>query len=211
MAVRTEGRDIPSMMTVCYIFDGDKVLLKKAARGISEGRWVGLGGKMQEGESFYDALAREIREEAGIEPVYPKYVGRKVCHEKDAEYEVNYFLATEFDGKVNCGSDEGEVKWFCKAEIPYRMMWPEERIILPLVEGSVGFLGDMMYSPRLNGHIVTKSQSYFFCDETSEPLTIRSDGSGGVLVSGPEGHNLGFIDQRTGQAVPIFKYARQVE
>ena len=43
-----------------------EVLLGRKKRGLGTGRYVGLGGKLEAGESALDAIVREIAEEAGV-------------------------------------------------------------------------------------------------------------------------------------------------
>ena len=76
---------------------GARVLLGRRTR--SQGRrypgaWDGIGGKPDEGESLLEALARESREEAGIEPLDLTALG---CFH-DGERADAWFLATDWKG-----------------------------------------------------------------------------------------------------------------
>jgi 8-oxo-dGTP diphosphatase len=54
---------------LCFVFAGDEVLLLKGApdKKIWPGKYNGLGGHVERGESVHAAARREIREEAGLE------------------------------------------------------------------------------------------------------------------------------------------------
>ncbi|HEY6710276.1 MAG TPA: 2'-5' RNA ligase family protein [Actinomycetota bacterium] len=77
--------------------DPPRVLLGLRTRGQGRrypGAWDGIGGKPDEGESLLEALAREGREEAGIEPLDLTALG---CFD-DGERADAWFLATTWKG-----------------------------------------------------------------------------------------------------------------
>ncbi len=56
--------------TLCYIeHDGCYLMLlrNKKARDPNEGKWIGIGGKFEAGETPDECMLREVREETGIE------------------------------------------------------------------------------------------------------------------------------------------------
>jgi 8-oxo-dGTP pyrophosphatase MutT (NUDIX family)/2'-5' RNA ligase len=76
---------------------GARVLLGRRTRSKGRrypGAWDGIGGKPDEGESLLEALARESREEAGIEPLDLTALG---CFH-DGERADAWFLATDWKG-----------------------------------------------------------------------------------------------------------------
>jgi 8-oxo-dGTP pyrophosphatase MutT (NUDIX family)/2'-5' RNA ligase len=77
--------------------DPTRVLLGRRTRAQGRrypGAWDGVGGKPDEGESLLEALAREAREEAGIEPLDLTALG---CFH-DGERADAWFLATAWKG-----------------------------------------------------------------------------------------------------------------
>lgn len=53
--------------TICFLFLGDQVLLIRRATPPYVGRWNGLGGKVQAGETPHQSVVREVFEESGYE------------------------------------------------------------------------------------------------------------------------------------------------
>ena len=55
--------------TLCYIKQNDKYLMlhrTKKSDDLNEGKWIGIGGHMEDGESPEECVVREVREETGL-------------------------------------------------------------------------------------------------------------------------------------------------
>ncbi len=106
MGYRTENVELT---VLCLIQDGSRILLQNRIKE----DWKGYtlpGGHVEAGESFVDAVKREMKEETGLNIINPKLVGIKQFPITDGRYIVLLFKATEFDGTV-VSSDEGEMEW----------------------------------------------------------------------------------------------------
>lgn len=82
-----------------FLFDGSRVLLGRRTRRAGHrypGAWDAVGGKTEKGESLLEALVREAREEAGVEPLGASPLG---CFH-DGERADAFYLATEWSGEV---------------------------------------------------------------------------------------------------------------
>ncbi len=125
------------LTVLCLIQDGDRVLLQNRVKN----DWKGYtlpGGHVEPGESFVDAVVREMREETGLTVVEPKLVGIKQFPTEGGRYLVLLFKAEHFTGEV-MSSEEGEMTW-----IPYSML-PETDTVSDLPE-----LLKVMNDPGLN-------------------------------------------------------------
>ena len=68
------------------------------------------GGHVEAGESFVDAVVREMKEETGLDILDPRLVGIKQFPIENGRYIVLLFKATKFRGDV-VSSEEGEMEW----------------------------------------------------------------------------------------------------
>ncbi len=127
--------------TLCYIEkDGAYLLLHRTKKreDVNEGKWIGIGGKVEDGESIEDCLLREVREETGYTLTEYRYVG-KIYFEADAwpPEIMHLYHATAFQGDPLPDCDEGTLAWIEKREARSLPMWEGDRIFLDLLEKGV--------------------------------------------------------------------------
>ncbi len=103
---RTENIELT---VLCLIQDGTKILLQNRVKKDWQGYTL-PGGHVETGESFVDAVIREIKEETGLNIINPKLAGVKQFPIDGGRYLVLLFKATEFSGEV-ISSDEGKMEW----------------------------------------------------------------------------------------------------
>lgn len=103
---RTENVELT---VLCLITDGDRMLLHNRIKNDWQGYTL-PGGHVEPGESFVDAVIREMKEETGLDIMNPRLVGVKQFPIKDGRYVVLLFKAIEFSGTV-ISSDEGQMEW----------------------------------------------------------------------------------------------------
>lgn len=129
-------------LTLCFIVQGDKILLGMKKRGFGEGRWNGFGGKVAPGETIREAALREIREEVGVTPQdLEEYGVINFEFENDPKVlEVHIFKVTAFTG-TPAESEEMRPQWFDLDKIPYEEMWSDDIYWIPLLLAGKKFKG----------------------------------------------------------------------
>ena len=94
---------------MCMISDKSKVVVIDRKKK----DWPGItfpGGHVELGESFTDAVIREIKEETGLTIYSPQLCGIKDWVENQCRYVVYLYKTTHFEGELK-SSAEGEVWW----------------------------------------------------------------------------------------------------
>lgn len=103
---RTENVELT---VLCLITDGGRMLLQNRVKNDWQGYTL-PGGHVEPGESFVNAVIREMKEETGLDIKNPRLVGVKQFPIKDGRYVVILFRTNEYSGTV-MSSDEGQMEW----------------------------------------------------------------------------------------------------
>jgi len=140
---------------LCFIVEGDQVLLILKKRGLGGGKINAPGGKIEPGETAWEAAIRESQEEVGLTPHDPEARG-VVCFQFTDGYSLH---CTVFTARGCSGTpvetDEARPFWNAIDTIPYHEMWEDDHIWLPLLMrgetfyGRFHFEGEKMLSHEL--------------------------------------------------------------
>jgi 8-oxo-dGTP diphosphatase len=151
------------LATLCYIKDvkNQKILMLhrvKKANDIHKGKWNGLGGKLEKGESPEDCVIREVKEESGLTIENPEWKGVITFPEFDGtnDWIVFVFTAEEFKGKL-INSDEGKLEWIPSDELLNLNLWEGDKIFMEWLYREKFFSAKFNY---LNGEF--KDYSVYF-------------------------------------------------
>ena len=153
--------------TLCYVErtgeNGEpEVLLLhrvKKKNDLNHDKWIGIGGKFEEGESPEDCLLRETMEETGLTLKRWRYRGI-VTFISDQWAETEYmhlFTADAFEGSLK-ECDEGNLEWVAKSRMRSFPTWEGDRIFLDLLDQEAPFFslkfryeGDRLTEAALDG------------------------------------------------------------
>ena len=121
------------MTTLCYIEQEGKYLMLhrvKKQHDINAGKWIGVGGHVENGETPEECLLREVKEETGLVLTAYRLRGLVTFLSDACEPELMcVFTADAFDGEmIEC--DEGELAWVEKSEVLALPTWEGDRVFL---------------------------------------------------------------------------------
>ena len=122
--------------TLCLLRRNEEILLAMKKRGFGEGKYNGVGGKIEGTETPEAAMLRETKEEIGVTPIQYEKVGVVSFDEFYKDEKVNLifhlYMVTEWEG-TPVESEEMQPKWFSIDSIPYNQMLPDDKYWLPLI------------------------------------------------------------------------------
>lgn len=137
------------LTTLCYIEQEGKLLMlyrNKKANDVNEGKWIGVGGKFEPGETAQQCLLREVYEETGLTLTAYRFNGIIRFASEGWETEDMYlYTGLSFTGELK-DCDEGILKWIPKEEIMGLRLWEGDRIFLKeLLAGKTGIHMQLKY------------------------------------------------------------------
>ncbi len=131
------------MTTVCYIERDGKYLMMhrvKKEQDINKGKWIGIGGHFEAGESPEECILREVKEETGLTLISWRFRGLVTFTADDSPTEyMCLFTADAFEGVLAEDCREGELQWIPKEEVPHLKLWEGDRIFLKLLTEEAPF------------------------------------------------------------------------
>ena len=124
--------------TLCYIEkDGAYLMIHRIKKkgDMNKDKWIGVGGKLEPGETPFDCARREIKEETGLSVNNLNYRGiiTFVSDLYGTEY-MHLFTSTEYEGDIDFDCDEGKLEWVKKEIIPTLPIWEGDKIFFDLLE-----------------------------------------------------------------------------
>lgn len=128
--------------TLCYIERDDAYLMlyRNAKKNdANEGKWIGVGGHFEEGESPEECLLREVKEETGFSLSEYRFRGivTFVSDCWESEYMCLYTAKVPEGEPKTC--TEGSLRWVKQEEVPRLNLWEGDRVFLNLLQERKSF------------------------------------------------------------------------
>lgn len=146
------------LATLCYIKHAEHTLMvyrNKKPNDIHEGKWNGLGGKFEAGETPEECVTREILEESGLAIRNPKLCGLLMFPNfKGSDWYVFVFTATDFTGEL-IDSLEGRLEWIPDETMSSLNLWESDHIFMPWIQQGKFFSAKFDYQgDKMQGYDV---------------------------------------------------------
>jgi len=123
----------PLVAVGAVVWDGRRVLLERRGQPPAQGQWAIPGGLVELGETAAVAVAREVREECGIEIAVGPLLGlfEPILRDSDGRIRYHYtiidFLAFARSTDLRPGDDAAEVRWAAPEDLPHYELNPATR------------------------------------------------------------------------------------
>lgn len=193
--------------TLCYIKDDKNryLLIHKTGKenDLNAGKWIGVGGKFEEGETAEECVIREVYEETGLTLTKYRLHGLvKFVSDTWEDEDMYLFSADAFTGTLKERCAEGELCWVDADEVLKLPTWEGDRYFVgPLIEGReridmiVRYEGDRLVEHRdLSTPVMTLKSSVISC---AHGFSTRKGGvSDGIFESLNLGMKKGDVKER---------------
>ncbi|MBS1266417.1 MAG: ADP-ribose pyrophosphatase [Candidatus Woesearchaeota archaeon] len=139
--------------TICYIRYNNKTLMLhriKKENDMHKGKWNGLGGKLDKGESPQECVVREVIEESGLKIKNPKLKGIITFPASEyppEDWYVFVFVATQFSGELT-ETREGVLKWIDNDKLLDLNIWEGDKLFMKWIEKDKIFSAKFMYKNK---------------------------------------------------------------
>lgn len=143
------------LATLCYVQHNGKTLMlyrNKKENDYHEGKWNGLGGKFEPGESPEECAIREVKEESGLivkDPIMKGFITFPLFDLVEDWY-VFVFVFKGFEGKL-IDSPEGKLEWIQNDKLTDLNLWDGDKHFIPWL------FEDKFFSAKFNyedGHYI---------------------------------------------------------
>jgi 8-oxo-dGTP diphosphatase len=112
------------------IIKGDEILLVKRGAEFDTGLWATPGGYVEWDESTEGSVAREVKEETGLNVISTKFVGVYSSPDRHPKQVINIvYLAEVEKGEPKAGDDARDVRWFPLDALPEKMAFDHKQNI----------------------------------------------------------------------------------
>ncbi len=150
--------------TLCYLENarGEYLMLHRVKKkaDINQGKWIGVGGKFEEGESPDECLRREVFEETGLTLTDWRFRGvvTFLCNDSGSDQFMYLFTAAGWTGEMNPDCGEGELAWVPKERVPELPLWEGDLIFLRLLaRDAPPFLLTLDYRTQTGGDRLSRA------------------------------------------------------
>ena len=132
----------------CYLIRGDEFLLlyrNKKKNDFNKGKYIGVGGHIEEGETPSEAINREVKEETNFDIISKELRAVIIFYCDEFEEHMYLYTSREFKGEmIEC--NEGTLKWVNYHDFKNITMWEGDKYFIePLLNNEPYFEMSFLY------------------------------------------------------------------
>lgn len=133
------------ILTLGFLVRNRQILLAMKKRGFGVGKWNGVGGKLELGETVEQGLRREVYEEIEVACGTVVLLGKVVFEGTQKEpVSVWIYAILDWEGEPR-ETEEMRPQWFEINQLPFDDMWPDNRNWMPLFLAGKQFNGQFRF------------------------------------------------------------------
>ena len=145
---------------IYLIKDGKWLMLLRNRKDhdINKGKWIGIGGKKEKGETWQMCAMREAYEESGLSLHSLHEMGHVHFHQDGCEDEhIVVYTCNDFRGTLKqcC---EGTLKWIEEKDILSLNLWPGDRIFLSRIIENERIPFDLYLTYDADGNLIENKE-----------------------------------------------------
>jgi len=114
--------------------EGKVLLARRSQSGSAAGKWEFPGGSIEPGETPEQCLARELREELGIESRVGEFIASSCVSLGKSSLELLAYRVLSFSGDLRTAVHD-EVRWVAPGDLSSFDLAEADRLLLPKVFG----------------------------------------------------------------------------
>ncbi len=119
----------------------------KKNKDVNAGKWIGVGGHLETGETPEECAIRETFEETGLK-IHSLVFRGTVDFYNDGDFDderIYIYTSEDFEGELK-DCNEGELAWIPEDQVLSLNLWEGDPVFLkPLLEGRSGFHFELHY------------------------------------------------------------------
>lgn len=133
------GFDIMEETVLIYLEKDNKYLMmfrNKKENDMNRGKYIGVGGHIEEDETKGQALVREVAEETSLILKSYRYRAKLTFLNDDYKEIMHLYTSKDFTGEVNENCREGDLVWVDKDQVLKLPLWEGDRAFLEVMENT---------------------------------------------------------------------------
>ena len=132
----------------CYLIRGDEFLMlyrNKKKNDFNKGKYIGVGGHIEEGETPSEAINREVKEETNFDIISKELRALIIFYFDEFEEHMYLYTSSDFKGVMK-ECDEGTLSWINYHDFKNIPMWEGDKyFIKPLLDNEPYFEMSFLY------------------------------------------------------------------